>query len=40
MLHLAATKLVGSNPKRGRYIDDYYATHPDSTKALLDGYDG
>jgi len=32
---LKGTKLVGSNPSRGRAENDYYATHPDSTKALL-----
>ena len=29
-------KIVGSNPSRGRAKNDYYATHPDSTKALLE----
>lgn len=29
-------KLAGANPKRGRVENDYYATHPDSTKALLE----
>lgn len=28
-------KLAGANPERGRVENDYYATHPDSTKALL-----
>ena len=28
-------KLAGGNPKRGRVENDFYATHPDSTKALL-----
>ena len=28
-------KLAGGNPLRGRVENDYYATHPDSTKALL-----
>ena len=27
--------LAGGNPVRGRVKNDYYATHPDSTKALL-----
>lgn len=29
-------KLAGGNPERGRVENDYYATHPDSTKAFLD----
>ena len=29
-------KLAGGNPARGRVENDYYATHPDSTKALLE----
>ena len=29
------SKLAGGNPTRGRVPQDYYATHPDSTKALL-----
>ena len=29
-------KLAGGNPERGRVENDYYATHPDSTKALLE----
>ena len=29
-------KLAGGNPTRGRVENDYYATHPDSTKALLE----
>ena len=28
-------KLAGGNPARGRVDNDFYATHPDSTKALL-----
>ncbi len=28
-------KLAGGNPSRGRVDNDFYATHPDSTKALL-----
>ena len=27
--------IAGGNPVRGRVDNDYYATHPDSTKALL-----
>jgi len=30
------SKIAGGNPTRGRVENDYYATHPDSTKALLD----
>lgn len=29
-------KIAGSNPTRGRVENDFYATHPDSTKALLE----
>ena len=29
-------KIAGGNPSRGRVSQDYYATHPDSTKALLE----
>lgn len=29
-------KIAGANPSRGRVENDYYATHPDSTKALLE----
>ena len=29
-------KIAGGNPERGRVDNDYYATHPDSTKALLE----
>jgi hypothetical protein len=29
-------KLAGGNPARGRVENDYYATHPNSTKALLE----
>lgn len=28
-------KLAGGNPARGRATNDFYATHPDSVKALL-----
>jgi hypothetical protein len=28
-------KLAGGNPARGRVENDFYATHPDSTEALL-----
>lgn len=28
-------KLAGGNPSRGRVENDFYATHPDSTRALL-----
>jgi hypothetical protein len=28
-------KLAGGNPARGRAENDFYATHPDSTKAIL-----
>lgn len=28
-------KLAGANPSRGRVENDFYATHPDSTRALL-----
>jgi|TARA_Y100000034_G_scaffold43202_1_gene52754 hypothetical protein len=28
-------KLAGGNPTRGRMKNDFYATHPDSTKTLL-----
>ena len=28
-------KLAGGNPARGRVENDFYATHPDSTKSLL-----
>lgn len=28
-------KIAGANPSRGRVENDYYATHTDSTKALL-----
>jgi hypothetical protein len=34
-MKLSASNIVGSTPTRGRVKDDYYATHPDSTKALL-----
>lgn len=30
------SNIAGGNPIRGRVENDYYATHPDSTKALLD----
>jgi hypothetical protein len=29
-------KLAGGNSARGRFENDFYATHPDSTKALLE----
>jgi hypothetical protein len=29
-------KIVGGNPARGRVENDFYATHPDSTRALLE----
>ena len=29
-------KIAGGNPTRGRVENDYYATHPDSTKSLLE----
>lgn len=29
-------KLAGGNPSRGRVENDFYATHPDSTRALLE----
>lgn len=29
-------KIAGGNPARGRVENDYYATHNDSTKAILD----
>ena len=29
-------KLAGGNPSRGRVENDFYATHPDSVKALLE----
>ena len=29
-------KLAGGNPERGRVENDFYATHPDSVKALLE----
>jgi len=29
------TKIAGGSPSRGRVENDFYATHPDSTKALL-----
>jgi len=29
-------RLAGGNPARGRVENDFYATHPDSTKALLE----
>jgi len=32
---LSGSKLAGGNPSRGRVSQDYYATHPDTTKALL-----
>ena len=35
-IHLSGGKLAGGNPSRGRASQDYYATHEDSTKALLE----
>jgi hypothetical protein len=32
-------KIAGGNPERGRVDNDYYATHPDSTKALLEKFE-
>ena len=29
------SNIAGGNPLRGRVVNDYYATHPDSTLALL-----
>jgi len=34
--YLSGGKLAGGNPSRGRVSQDHYATHPDSTKALLE----
>lgn len=34
--YLAGGKLAGGNPERGRVDNDFYATDPKSTKALLD----
>ena len=34
-INLNGSKLAGGNPSRGRVLDDFYATHIDSTKALL-----
>ena len=33
---LGGGKLAGGNPERGRVDNDFYATDPKSTKALLD----
>jgi len=33
---MAGNKIAGGNPTRGRVENDYYATHQDSTKALLE----
>ena len=30
------SKIAGGNPERGRVDNDYYVTHPDSTKAFLE----
>ena len=30
------SKIAGGNPERGRVDNDYYATHPNSTKAFLE----
>ena len=35
MMKKEGGKLAGGNPARGRAENDFYATHPDSTKALL-----
>jgi len=35
MNELKGSKIAGGNPTRGRVENDYYATHPDSVKALL-----
>ena len=34
--YLAGGKLAGGNPERGRVEDDFYATDPKSTRALLE----
>ena len=34
--YLAGGKLAGGNPERGRVDDDFYATDPKSTRALLE----
>lgn len=36
MSKLQGGQLAGGNPIRGRVENDFYATHPDSVKALLD----
>jgi len=36
MKKLQGNKIAGGNPTRGRVENDYYATHSDSTKALLE----
>jgi hypothetical protein len=36
MIKGQGNKIAGSNPTRGRVDNDYYATHPDSTIALLE----
>jgi hypothetical protein len=33
------SKIAGGNPARGRVENDFYATHPDSTKAFLKVWD-
>jgi hypothetical protein len=33
---MKGNKIAGGNPTRGRVDNDFYATHPDSTKALLE----
>ena len=33
---MKGNKIAGGNPSRGRVSQDYYATHQDSTKALLE----
>jgi len=35
MKNLSGSNIAGGNPKRGRANNDYYATNPESTKALL-----
>ncbi len=32
-------KIAGGNPTRGRAENDFYATHPDSVKALFDVFE-
>lgn len=35
---LTGTQLVGSNPARGRVLNDYYATSPEATIKFLDSF--